>query len=175
MVNTDLPSTSTASVVQLLIGNPSTSTVQAPQTSTSQERFVPLRPRRSRSTSISNSNGAIFKGTSRPFRVSHTSMVSGSGKRGSLLSRQAGRLQHRAADEHRSQMLLVVGAAIQVIVRRKLRRSLDRCLRQHVTQMLGCNAVEPRFEPVQTDRAVGNGAGPNPIAERAGPHDAAGG
>src|SRR5882724_3221638 len=74
IVNTDRPRTSKASVVQALTGRPSTSSVQAPQTSTSQDRFTPVRPSRSRTTSSSNSWGSTSISCERPFNVNDTGM-----------------------------------------------------------------------------------------------------
>src|SRR5262249_60569420 len=46
-----VPDASNARYVQALMGSPSTSTVQAPQTCDSHERFVPVRRSRSRTNS----------------------------------------------------------------------------------------------------------------------------
>ena len=72
IVKTERPRTSKASVVHALTGRPSTNRVQAPQTSTSQDRFAPVSPNWSRTTSRSNSCGSTSISCNRPFKVNDT-------------------------------------------------------------------------------------------------------
>src|SRR5262245_59906279 len=80
IVNTERPLTSNANVVQALMGLPSTSNVHAPQTSTSQERFTPVKPKRSRTTSSNSSWGSTASSCNRPLSVNERGIVCASAR-----------------------------------------------------------------------------------------------
>src|SRR5262249_22480085 len=69
IVVTSRPAACAARKQHELTGRPSTRTVQAPQTWTSQERFAPVRPSESRRKSSSSSFGATSRTTSPPLTL----------------------------------------------------------------------------------------------------------
>src|SRR5581483_11070519 len=119
IVVTCLPWTSKARKLQELMGWPSTSTVQAPQTSDSHERFAPVRPSRARRKSRSTSSTGTSPCQRSPFTVQSKVTIA----RGSAMAVRSfcpGSLADGPGQQHAGDIGLVFGRAKQVVYRIEL-------------------------------------------------------
>src|SRR5262249_4492236 len=152
IVVTRLPDASKVRYVQALMGSPSTSTVQAPQTCDSHERFVPVRRSRSRTNSkrVSSARTSPLHGWPLIWRATGIMDSVCTASAISLPPVGVHGLGQRTAEEHPCEIRLVGHRSMQIVDRLQALLVVALCLPEDLLALGECCTFEARFELPQS-------------------------